>query len=271
MQLKINYKKILVTVLWIIAISGLMASLAFVSKKETVVRSGKVNVSVNAAGENEFIDEDDVKTFFAERNDALANTELKNIDINALEKALNSHPAVENADLSVAVNGDIKIEVKQRTPLVRVFNMSGESYYIDTQSKLMPLSDKYTARVLVVNGHVFEPYARRYQFTVKEIGDNKIFKEVSMLDDIYEMATYISNDSLLSGLIHQLSINADKEFEMYPSIGDHRIIFGAAVDIAEKFEKLKVFYKEGLNKTDNWNKYSIVSLKYKNQVVCTKK
>ena len=209
--------------------------------------------------------------FFSERNDALDNTELKNININALEKALNSHPAVENADLSVAVNGDIKIEVKQRTPLVRVFNMSGESYYIDTQSKLMPLSDKYTARVLVVNGNIFEPYSRRYRFTVKEIADNKIFREVSMLDDIYKMAEYISNDTLLNGLIHQLSINSDKEFEMYPAIGNHKIIFGGAVDIAEKFEKLKVFYKEGLNKTDNWNKYAIVNLKYKNQVVCTKK
>jgi cell division protein FtsQ len=271
MKLKINYKKILVTVLWIIAISGLMTSLAFVSKKETVVRSGKVNITINATGENEFIDEDDVKVFFAERSDALNNTELKNININALEKALNTHPAVENADLSVAVNGDIKIEVKQRTPLVRVFNMSGESYYIDTQSKLMPLSDKYTARVLVVNGNIFEPYSRRYQFSVKEIADNKTFKEVSMLDDIYQMAEYISHDTLLSGLIHQLSINADKEFEMYPAIGDHKIIFGEAVDIADKFEKLKVFYKEGLNKTDNWNKYAIVNLKYKNQVVCTKK
>jgi cell division protein FtsQ len=92
-----------------------------------------------------------------------------------------------------------------------------------------------------------------------------------MLDDIYEMATYIANDTLLNGLIHQLSINEDKEFEMYPSIGDHKIIFGGATDIAEKFEKLKLFYREGLNKTDNWKKYTIVNLKYKNQVVCTKK
>jgi cell division protein FtsQ len=267
MKLKINYKKIAVTVLWIIAISGLMTSLAFVSKKETLVRTGSLDVKINAAGENDFIDEDDVKLFFEERQDNLLNAELKNVNINALEKALNSHPAVENADLSVDLNGDIRINVKQRTPLVRVFNMSGESYYIDTQSKLMPLSDKYTARVLVVNGVVHEPYARRYQFTAK----NETFREVSMLDDIYAMATYIANDTLLSGLIHQLSINADKEFEMYPAIGDHKIIFGEAKDIAEKFEKLKLFYKEGLNKTDNWNKYSIVSLKYKNQVVCTKK
>ena len=68
-----------------------------------------------------------------------------------------------------------------------------------------------------------------------------------------------------------MSINNEKEFELYPAIGNHKIIFGEAKDIAEKFEKLKLFYNEGLNKTDNWNKYAVVNLKYKNQVVCTKK
>lgn len=269
--MKINYKKILVTVLWIIALSGLTASLAFVSKKERQVKVENLDITVNSKGENDFVDEDDVKEFFSERQDVILNAEVKNININALEKALNSHPAVENADLSMDVNGDIKISVTQRTPLVRVLTMGGESYYIDTQSKLMPLSDKYTARVLVVNGYIHEPYSRRYMFSVNEIAKNEIFREVSMLDDIYEMADFITKDTLLNGLIHQLSINKEKEFEMFPSIGNHKIVFGDATDIADKFEKLKLFYKDGLNKTDNWNKYSTVNLKYKNQVVCTKK
>jgi len=269
--MKINYKKILITVLWVIALSGLMASLAFVEKKESMVKAENIDIIVNANGVNDFVDENDIKEFFVTRHDPLINEEVKNININALEKALNSHPAIENADLSVDVNGDVKINVTQRTPLVRVITMGGESYYIDTQSKLMPLSDKYTARVLVVNGVIHEPYARRNMFTVNEIAQNKIFSEVSMLDDIYTMAEYITKDTVLNELIHQLSINEDKEFEMYPAIGGHKIIFGDATDIAEKFEKLKLFYKEGLNKTDNWNKYSIINLKYKNQVVCTKK
>lgn len=269
--MKVNYKKILITVLWIIALSGLMASLAFVSKKETKIVAKQMEINVNQTGENDFVDEEDIKRYFEERNDMILNAELKNIDIHSLEKALNAHPAVENADLSVSVNGDVKINVLQRTPLVRVITMSSESYYIDTQSKLMPLSDKFTARVLVVNGHIYEPFVRRNMYSVKEIAKNKIFSEVSMLDDIYEMATYITNDSILNPLIQQLNINSENEFEMYPSIGGHKIIFGEAKDIAEKFEKLKLFYKEGLNKTDNWNKYAIVNLKYKNQVVCTKK
>jgi cell division protein FtsQ len=268
---KINYKKILITVLWIIALSGLVTSLAFIEKKEKQIRVENLNINVQENGENQFVEEDDIVEFFNERKDSILNSELKNINVNQLEKILNSHPAVESADLSVDINGDVKVDVKQRSPLVRVINMDGESYYIDSRSKLMPLSDKYTARVLVASGFIYEPYARRYMFSVNDIGANDIFKEASVLDDIYEVADYICGDSVLSALIHQISVDRNKELALYPAVGGHRIDFGKAIDIEEKFENLKVFYKEGLNKTNNWNKYSSINLKYKNQVVCTKK
>ena len=268
---KINLKKILTIVLWIIGLSGLLASLAFVTNKENNVKAENMLVSVNNTEVNTFIDEEDVKDFFKERKDSILHASLKNIDVNGLEKALNSHPAIENAEISVDVNGDLKIDVTQRTPLVRVMNLDGESYYIDNTSKLMPLNDKYTARVIVATGFIMEPYAARYQFSVNSISNNELFSKVSVLDDIYNISVFISKDSVLASMIHQINITTEKEIELYPSIGNHKIIFGEAKDFEEKFNKLKLFYTEGLNKTDGWNKYSTINIKYKNQVVCTKK
>ena len=268
---KINFRKIITVVLWIIGLSGLMASLAFVTNKEKNVIAENMLVSVNNTEVNTFIDEEDVKDFFIERKDSIINTSIKNINVNSLEKALNSHPAIENADISVDVNGDVNINVTQRTPLVRVMNMDGESYYIDDKSKLMPLNDKYTARVIIATGYIFEPYASRYQFLVNNISKNKLFSKVSVLDDIYNISVFIAKDSVLASLIHQINVTTDKELELYPSIGNHKIIFGEAIDFEEKFNKLKLFYTEGLNKTDGWKKYSTINIKYKNQVVCTKK
>ena len=268
---KINLKKILTIVLWIIGLSGLLASLAFVTNKENNVKAENMLVSVNNTEVNTFIDVEDVKDFFKERKDSILHASLKNIDVNGLEKALNSHPAIENAEISVDVNGDLKIDVTQRTPLVRVMNLDGESYYIDNTSKLMPLNDKYTARVIVATGFIMEPYAARYQFSVNSISNNELFSKVSVLDDIYNISVFISKDSVLASMIHQINITTEKEIELYPSIGNHKIIFGEAKDFEEKFNKLKLFYTEGLNKTDGWNKYSTINIKYKNQVVCTKK
>ncbi len=268
---KLNFRKIVVIVLWIIGLSGLFASLAFATGKEKNVVAENLYVSVNNTEVNSFIDEEDVKEFFKDRNDSILHATFKNIDVNGLGKALNSHPAVENADIAVDVNGDVNIDVTQRTPLVRIMNMDGESYYIDDKSKLMPLSDKYTARVLIATGYIIEPFASRYQFPVTTIAKHEVFSKVSVLDDIYNISEYIAKDSVLASLIHQINVTSDKELELYPAIGNHKIIFGEAKDFEEKFEKLKLFYTEGLNKTDGWNKYSIINIKYKNQVVCTKK
>lgn len=268
---KVSAKKIITLVLWIIGLSGLLMTLAFVGRKESHVKVEHLSVNVSNTDANSFIDEEDVKQFFSERKDSILNVESKNIDIYKLEKVLNAHPAVENAEIAKDINGDVSIQVKQRTPLVRVFAANGESYYIDTQSKLMPLSDKYTARVLVATGYIFEPYSKRYQMSVKEMLTNESLKNSSVLDDIYILSDFISKDTLLINLIQQINVTSDKEIELYPSVGGQKIVFGGVKDIEEKFEKLKIFYVQGLNRTDAWQKYSTINIKYKNQVVCTKK
>ncbi len=268
---KLNIRKITGVVLWIIGLSGLLASLAFVSKKEKTVIADNLTVTILNTEENSFIDEQDVKDFFKARKDSIVKAQLGNIQVTDLEKALNSHPAIENAEVAVDINGDVTMNVTQRTPVVRVFNVDGESYYIDDKSKLMPLNDTYTARVLIATGVINEPYANRYSIPVNDIIKNEALSKVSVLDDIYTLSTYIAKDSVLASLIHQINVTNDKEIELYPSIGGHTIIFGEVKDVKEKFEKLKLFYTEGLNKTDGWNKYSTINIKYKNQVVCTKK
>lgn len=268
--MKIN-KKIVSVVLWVIGLSGLIASLAFSTRHQKSIEVKNLSVTVENTDVDTFIDEEDVKTFLKDRQENILNSEVENIDVTKIEKALNSHPAIENAEVSIDVNGDVNVDVFQRKPLVRVLNLDGESYYIDTQSKLMPLNENHTARVLVASGFILEPYAQRVKVSVNEIANNETYSKVSVLDDIYKLAEYITKDSVLNSLVQQINVTNEKEFELYLAIGNHKIVFGEAVNIEEKFDKLKKFYTEGLNKTDGWNKYSIINIKYKNQVVCTKK
>lgn len=268
---KINYKKIIISVLWIIAIAGLTSSLGFVSKNEREIVATRMDINIHNNEENLFLSELDVKQFFDQRGNSIISQKYKQINIPELEKALNSHPAIENAEVSADLNGEIKINIVQRTPVLRIINKSGESYYIDSKNKLMPLNENYSARVLIASGEINEPYARRYEYSVDQIKKSKIFKELSVLDDVLDVATYINMDTSLTALIHQISVNKDRDIELYPAIGNHKIVFGDAQNIAEKFNKLKLFYLEGLSKSDNWTKYTAINLKYKNLVVCTKK
>jgi cell division protein FtsQ len=64
-------------------------------------------------------------------------------------------------------------------------------------------------------------------------------------------------------------VNEHQELELIPRVGNHRVLLGDTIDLQDKFRRLMIFYKEGLSKT-GWNNYSVINLKFRNQVVCTK-
>ena len=65
-------------------------------------------------------------------------------------------------------------------------------------------------------------------------------------------------------------MHPDQEVELVPRVGNHRIMLGTLEGFEEKLAHLKLFYEQAIPKM-GWEKYSMINLKYKNQIVCTKK
>jgi cell division protein FtsQ len=154
---------------------------------------------------------------------------------------------------------------------MRIINERGDSYYMDDEGKLMPLSDKYTAKVLVANGKITESYGKYYKRSMEDIAKDSAVKARTMLDELFAMATYIEKDEFWKSQVQQIFINENKEMELVPMVGNQKIIFGDTTAMDEKFKKLMIFYSQGLNTTGWWNKYASINLKFRNQIVCTKK
>ena len=72
-------------------------------------------------------------------------------DINLIENQIKNHPQIKDAQVYIHHNGDMDINLKERIPLVRVFDKNN-SYYLDTDCKPMQLSSRYTSSNLIVNG-----------------------------------------------------------------------------------------------------------------------
>ena len=70
--------------------------------------------------------------------------------------------------------------------------------------------------------------------------------------------------------IDQIYINENNEVQLIPRVGDHLIVLGNFDRYEQKLEKLRKFYLFGLNET-SWNIYSKIDLRFKDQVVCTRK
>ncbi|MBI4931258.1 MAG: hypothetical protein HY841_10885 [Bacteroidetes bacterium] len=266
------FKKILRITFWVLLIAGLGTVFAFVQKQENELLCSKVNITIerDPLKENFFVDEDDIRKLIAQRFGQVENTPLKNVDVNYLERLCYTNPWVARADVYLTINGVVDIQIEQRQPILRIINQKGESYYMDSNGRLMLWSPDFTPRLLVVTGNIKESYDEWSHTSMDELINNDTLKTHTLLDDFYAMAKFILADEFWSAHVEQIYLNNHGEIELVPKVGDHKIIFGDSGDMEEKFWKLKTFYKEGLNYT-GWEDYDTLNLKFNNQVVCSKK
>ena len=173
---------------------------------------------------------------------------ISEINVRELEEELKKHPLIGNAECYRTPGNRIGIEITQRVPILRVMAANGEQYYIDDKAHTMPVPNS-AANVAIVTGHVDKAFATK---------------------ELYEFGMFLQKNPLWKAQIQQINVTSAKELELVPQVGDHIIFLGKAGNYENKFERLKTFYKKGLNEI-GWNKYSRISLEFDNQIICTKK
>lgn len=265
------FKKILTLTAWVICGAGILFLTGFAISRNHDRELQSVEVSIQRNADHFFLSEQDIKTQLIQNGYGVTGQKLSSVNVSAIEKLLLAHAAVEKCETSVTVDGKLKIDLVQRRPIARVINLKGESYYFDENGHLMPWSEVYTAPVVLVNGNFADSYAAFSNMDFPSAHPDSVGKTLTILDDIWQIVKAIDSDSLMKAQIAQVYYNETKEFELIPRIGDHRILLGSAEGAEGKFRKLELFYQYGLNKTGKWSEYSAIDLRFKNQVVCTKK
>jgi cell division protein FtsQ len=279
---------------WIALLGGVTALVGFTQKRQGAQSLSSISINIDKPATSRFVTSKDIKALYSNLGYQLENQNLSAIDINQLETLLKNNSSVETAQVYYTISGKLILDIKERTPIIRLYNTQNESFYLDKFGSLMPLSNKYAARVLIANGAINIPFATVYQLEHLEGRLNKLFRKknttavqntelisrlkleddnltgASQLKELFDLASFISDDKFWNSQISQLFINENNDVEMIPRVGNHNIVLGEAKQLEEKFAKLLIFYKKGLNNT-GWNNYSTINLKYKNQVVCTKR
>tara|TARA_B100000902_G_scaffold399820_1_gene472759 strand:- start:2668 stop:3381 length:714 start_codon:yes stop_codon:yes gene_type:complete len=191
---------------------------------------------------NKFITKDIIIDYLKEFDLNPDSLLFSSISFYKIEKLLLGHPSVKDVVVYSDMNGNVYIELEQRNPILRVQNID-ESYYIDEDGKKMLLSKKHTSRVLVVSGDI------------SSVGESELFKFVMS----------ILENKFLENQIVQIEIK-NSELLLHCREGEN-ILFGQIKDVKEKFKKLLLYYNKG---NINNQSYSLINLKYKNQIVCIK-
>ncbi|MEW6469786.1 MAG: hypothetical protein AB1458_12720 [Bacteroidota bacterium] len=261
-------KKILVISVWTLLVSGTGIILGFAGREQSDLPCREMRINIERDGENYFVEEEDIIAMLKERGDSVIGQRLSTLQVDRIEQLVMTNPWVAAADVYMSIDGVLSIDIRQRDAMLRIINAEGESYYMDTRGKLMLWSQNFTPRVLTVNGAIAEKFNNWYTISAEDIIRSDSLS-LTVLDELYTLARYITSDYFWNAQIAQIHLLPDGEFTLVPQAGEHKIIFGDISDMEEKFHKLKTFYKEGLNYT-GWELYDTINLKFKNQVVCTK-
>jgi cell division protein FtsQ len=199
-----------------------------------------------ANGDNLFLTHEMVNKLLIQKFGVVKNEAKSLINLHEFENVVSENSLVEHAVVFMTIGGSIKTIITQRTPVARV-NTGSEVYYIDKQGLKMPLSNNYSARVLLVSGNIL----------------------ASDLPTVFELVKKIQRNEFLNNLIVGVQKSADEEYFLLTRLYNQRIELGKNLGLDVKFKKLEAFYNKAILAKEVGN-YRTINLKYNNQVVCTK-
>lgn len=247
-------KKILIVLGWICLVGAIGFTIYYSYSQWVAVRCKSIEVNINPNSPR-FMDEAEIAAMIEKSGEAIIGQRLSSININKLEAKLSSYTTLDNVEIfrkveakGISFSGKLIVSLDQRTPVLRIKN-STDDHYLDYEGVVIPTSPKYTERILIAGGTIPDEVVKK---------------------NLLKMADFVNKDEFWRAQIEQVFIQANGELLLVPQVGDYLIEFGTPEDYELKFRNLKAVYQQGF-KNMGWNRYKSISVKYRNQVVCTKK
>ncbi|MDQ3141325.1 MAG: hypothetical protein M3Q56_03655 [Bacteroidota bacterium] len=226
-------------------------------REQRSLHSNKVKIQIiKPSEENELITEKEIQNhlkLFYKRD--YRKIKIRSLNTKELESYLNKLHVVRYANVYIDAGQNLRIDLYQRDPVVRVIDLLGNQFYIDAEGRKIPNSENYAARVPVATG------------IIAKMEGNDIWKKQNIhYQSAFKIAQRVAADPFTKSLIEQINLDFEGNFILIPKIGSEKIILGNIENLNDKLEKLKFFYKEGL-RYKGWNVYEEIDLKNNNIVV----
>jgi len=194
-----------------------------------------------------FITDEYIHSVLTRNNISPEGMKLRDIDLGKIEQLMLEESHIERATCFFNTAGELCIKVVPQHPVLHVISQKGEDYYLANNGLTMPTAS-FNVELCVATGNITKQFASEH---------------------LLELALFIHNDLFWSEQIEQIHVVSPDQIKLYPRVGQHVIDLGSVDNFQEKLQRLRIFYREGLERV-GWNKYSTISLAYDNQIVCTK-
>jgi cell division protein FtsQ len=244
--MKSTLKHIFLTLSILLVLGYMVYSLWYFSgqNEESVCR--RLEIVLKDSTNIQLINQSDIAVMLEQANLNPIGKTIKHVRTESIEDLLLRNPMIKVAECYKTPSGIVNIRVQQRNPKFRVVGMG--SYYVDVDRKTMPVSQNYAAYVPVVSGRITKSMAT---------------------GEMFDFISFLEKNPFWNAQIEQIYVRDDMKVELVPRVGDAIILLGTLDNYDKKLEKLRKLYVNGFNKI-GWNRYKLIDLQYKDQVVCDK-
>ena len=251
---KISSKKVLRFSIGALLVAVFMVALVAASRQQNNKAIKGMEVHLNDEHEFSFLQRKDIEALLLRnRNIDLAQTAISKLDLRLMEDIARTNPWVAKADIFVDNRQVLQVNITQREPVARIFDINGSSYYMDSLLNTMPVSQGYA-------------YPAPVFTNVPVLRNDSI--QANLHQKIAYLSEMIGRDSFWHAQVTQIEVQPDQTFVLIPLFGDQRILIGDTANVQEKLKHLFAFYKNVSGKI-GWDKYETLDVRYKNQVVAS--
>lgn len=245
----------------------LILAFGFVSDQRKNVICSEIKIIIRDSLSRSFYNPEDIRNVFLEKGLKLEGYPLYSLNTRKLEELFIDKPYIRKVEIYATASGILEVGIEQREPVIRIYTNESRSFYLDEEGNIMPESPNYTPFVMIANGHF--PGGSNIQ-NASNIFNLKEIKRFKPWLDVLELINELNKNTFWKNQFVQIYLNRKGKFELIPRVGSHIIILGDVSELDEKLQKLKSLYLEGFL-SEGWNNYERIDLRYKNQVVCTKR
>ena len=259
------FMRVLVLAFFVLMGAGALVLWAFSISRHNTQPVPELRVNIQK-GQNvdELITKREVDSIVHSHFGLLQGTPMSQIDVGAIQVAVNRHPAIQSCNVYMGVDGILNIDIQQRAPMFRVMNSDGGGFYVDTLGQSFNLLDRSVAYVPIVSvegvmGAMEFPATRAY-YDENTLG-------LTYLDELVTFGNHMRKHADLKDWTEHVHLTAMGTLEVIPRIGRHVIDYGSIYNLEMKTKMLFQFYRSQLYITD-LEKYSRINLNFENQVIC---
>ncbi len=247
---------------WLAKGAWVLVILACVGMAESQLNRQQCNnliVNVDYDSGVRFIERTDVEKILAyDGSGPVQGNKQKNIGLAALENRIKANPLVGDCEVFHDLEGNLVVDIKQQQPLARWVSTSQNEewrraigFYIDEEGDFVPLSNRFSARVLLVSGPFFQ--------------ERKSMKS-SEGRAVLSLIRLLNGDPFWKAQVTQMNVSKTGNIDLRTALGEQKIAFGRAEDNEAKLRKLRIFYEKVM--ASDWSRYSLIDLRFHDQIVC---